>query len=157
MLISEPEQRMVKADPHACRRIPPFCPRLLQITHFPTLTITIESSWGGGARNAFTVLRRIETQAILKFVDSILAGRAIELYNFGHLRRDFTLVEDMVEGFVGVLALPPRGGLAQESGSQAPMCLCNIGNQQPVELLHVVHTIERCLGRSVQIRLMPTQ
>jgi hypothetical protein len=42
-------------------------------------------------------------------------------------------------------------------GHRLLMCLCNIGNQQPVELLHVVHTIERCLGRSVQIRLMPTQ
>jgi nucleoside-diphosphate-sugar epimerase len=91
------------------------------------------------------VLRKIETPAIFRFVDSILAGRAIELYNFGHLRRDFTFVEDIVEGIVSVLALPPRGGSAQGRGSQAPMHLCNMENQQPVELLHVVHTIERCL------------
>jgi nucleoside-diphosphate-sugar epimerase len=123
------------------------------------LTITIASSCGGavGARNSFTVLRKIETPAIFRFVDSILAGRAIELCNFGHLRRDFTFVEDIVEGIVCVLALPPRGGSAQGRGSQAPMRLCNIGNQQPVELLHVVRTIERCLGRSADIRLMPMQ
>jgi UDP-glucuronate 4-epimerase len=95
--------------------------------------------------------------AIFKFVDSILGGRAIELYNFGHLRRDFTFVEDIVEGIVRVLALPPGGGSAQGRGPQAPMRLCNIGNQRPVELLHVVHTIERCLGRSAEIRLMPMQ
>ena len=103
------------------------------------------------------MLRKIETPAIFRFVDSILAGRAIELYNFGHLRRDFTFVEDILEGAVRVLAFPPGGGSAQGRGSQAPMRLCNIGNQQPVELLHVVHTIERCLGRSVRIRLMPMQ
>jgi nucleoside-diphosphate-sugar epimerase len=62
------------------------------------------------------VLRKIETPAIFRFVDSILAGRAIELYNFGHLRRDFTFVEDIVEGIVSVLALPPRGGSAQGRG-----------------------------------------
>jgi nucleoside-diphosphate-sugar epimerase len=54
-------------------------------------------------------------------MNSILAGRAIELYNFGHLRRDFTFVEDMVEGTV--CALPPRGGSAQERGHRL-LCVC---------------------------------
>jgi nucleoside-diphosphate-sugar epimerase len=64
------------------------------------------------------VVRKIETLAIFRFVDSMLAGRAIELYNFGHLRRDFTFVEDIVEGIVRLLALPPRGGSAQGRGSR---------------------------------------
>ena len=83
--------------------------------------------------------------AIFKFVDSILGGRAIELYNLGRLQRDFTFVDDIVEGIVRVLPLPPGDSTAEGRGLRAPMRLCNIGNQQPVELLHVVHTIERCL------------
>jgi UDP-glucuronate 4-epimerase len=95
--------------------------------------------------------------AIFKFVDSILNGRAIELYNFGRLRRDFTFVDDIVEGIIRVLPLPPGEGTEQERRLRAPMRLCNIGNQQPVELLHVVRTIERCLGRPAEVRMMPMQ
>jgi UDP-glucuronate 4-epimerase len=95
--------------------------------------------------------------AIFKFVDSILAGRAIELYNLGRLQRDFTFVDDIVEGIVRLLPLPPVDSTAEGRGLRAPMRLCNIGNQQPVELLHVVRTIERCLGRSADIRLVPMQ
>jgi UDP-glucuronate 4-epimerase len=95
--------------------------------------------------------------AIFKFVDSVICGRAIELYNFGRLRRDFTFVDDVVEGIRRLLPLPPERGKAGETGSSAPMRICNIGNQRPVELLHLVRTIERCLGRSAEIRLMPMQ
>ena len=71
---------------------------------------------------------------------------------------DFSLsTDDIVEGIVRVLPLLPHGGKARGPGSPAPMRLCNIGNQQPVELLHVVRIIERCLGRSAEIRMMPMQ
>jgi UDP-glucuronate 4-epimerase len=86
-----------------------------------------------------------------------MAGRAIELYNFGRMQRDFTFVDDVVEGIVRLLPLPPECGKLQGTSAQAPMRLCNIGNQRPVELLHVIRTIERCLGRSADIRLMPMQ
>jgi UDP-glucuronate 4-epimerase len=89
--------------------------------------------------------------AIFKFVDAIMAGRAIDLYNHGHLRRDFTYVDDIVEGIVRLLPQPPQGG------ETAPMRLCNIGNQRPVELLHLVRTIELCLGKPARIRLLPMQ
>ncbi len=46
--------------------------------------------------------------AVFKFVDAIMAGRAIELYNFGRLRRDFTFVDDIVESIVRVLPQPPK-------------------------------------------------
>jgi UDP-glucuronate 4-epimerase len=95
--------------------------------------------------------------AIFKFVDAIMGGRVIELYNSGHLQRDFTFVDDVVEGIVRVLPLPPEGGEDEETVSLAPMRLCNIGNQRPVELLHLIRTIERCLGRSADIRLLPMQ
>jgi UDP-glucuronate 4-epimerase len=91
--------------------------------------------------------------AIFKFVDAVVSGRSIDLYNFGHLRRDFTFVDDIVEGIVRIL---PR--LPELSGdSLAPMRLCNIGNQRPVELLHLIRTIELCLGRTAIIRLLPMQ
>jgi UDP-glucuronate 4-epimerase len=95
--------------------------------------------------------------AIFKFVDAIMGGRAIELYNFGRLQRDFTFVDDVVEGIVRVLPLPPNSGNPENPVAQAPMRLCNIGNQRPVELLYLVRTIERCLGRSADVRLMPMQ
>jgi UDP-glucuronate 4-epimerase len=95
--------------------------------------------------------------AIFKFVEAVLRGRAIELYNFGQMRRDFTFVDDIVEGITRVLRLPPSSGGASSGDRQAPMRLCNIGNQKPVELLEVVRIIERCLGRRADIRLMPMQ
>jgi UDP-glucuronate 4-epimerase len=95
--------------------------------------------------------------AVFKFVDAIMAGRAIELYNHGLLRRDFTFIEDVVEGIVRVLPLPPERNRTEGARTKAPMRLCNIGNQRPVELLHLVRTIESCLGRPALIRLMPMQ
>jgi UDP-glucuronate 4-epimerase len=95
--------------------------------------------------------------AIFKFVDAVLSGRSIELYNSGRLWRDFTYVDDVVEGIVRLLPLPPECVESTETGSQAPMRLCNIGNQRPVEVLHLLRTIEGCLGRSADIRLLPMQ
>ena len=95
--------------------------------------------------------------AIFKFVDAVIGGRAIELYNYGHLRRDFTFVDDIVEGIVRILPLPPECGSSEETSAQAPMRLCNIGNQRPVELIHLIRTIERCLGMCADVRLMPMQ
>jgi UDP-glucuronate 4-epimerase len=95
--------------------------------------------------------------AVFKFVEAIMSGRAIELYNDGRLRRDFTYVDDIVEGIVRVLPLLPQSGQGEGPGLLAPMRLCNIGSQRPVELLHLIHTIELCLGRSADIRLVPMQ
>lgn len=95
--------------------------------------------------------------AIFKFVEAVIGGRTIELYNFGRMQRDFTFVDDVVESIVRLLPLPPECGKLAGTSAQAPMRLCNIGNQRPVELLHLIRTIERCLGRSADIRLMPMQ
>jgi UDP-glucuronate 4-epimerase len=96
--------------------------------------------------------------AIFKFVDAIMAGRTIELYNYGRLQRDFTYIDDVVEAIVRVMPLPPELEEKRAGASpSAPMRLCNIGNQNPVELLHLIRTIEQCLGRSPDIRLAPMQ
>jgi UDP-glucuronate 4-epimerase len=112
--------------------------------HIPTTGLRFFTVYGPWGR---------PDMAIFKFVDAIMSNRVIELYNWGRLRRDFTYIDDTVEGIVRVLPLPPKEG----PGVQAPMRLCNIGNQRTVELLHVVRAIESCLGRSADIRLMPMQ
>ncbi len=116
--------------------------------HIPTTGLRFFTVYGPWGR---------PDMAIFKFVDAVMGGRVIELYNFGRLQRDFTFVDDIVEGIVRLLPLPPHWDKADGPGAQAPMRLCNIGNQQPVELLHLVRTIESCLGRSADIRFMPMQ
>jgi UDP-glucuronate 4-epimerase len=112
--------------------------------HIPTTGLRFFTVYGPWGR---------PDMAIFKFVDAIMSNRVIELYNWGRLRRDFTYIDDTVEGIVRVLPLPPKEG----PGLQAPIRLCNIGNQRTVELLHVVRSIESCLGRSADVRLMPMQ
>jgi UDP-glucuronate 4-epimerase len=95
--------------------------------------------------------------AVFKFVDAIMNGRVIELYNRGRLSRDFTFIDDVVEGIVRLLPLPPTDHSDGSLSPKPPMRLCNIGNQRSVELLHLVRVIESCLGRSANISLAPMQ
>jgi hypothetical protein len=75
----------------------------------------------------------------------------IELYNFGYLRRDYIFVDDVVEEIVRLLPLLPHDGKTQGRGSLAPRGLGNIGNQLPVELLHVVRiTMGFCRRFSIE-------
>jgi UDP-glucuronate 4-epimerase len=87
--------------------------------------------------------------AIFSFTKAILEDRPIDIYNHGHMKRDFTYVDDIVEGVVRVLDKVPDGA--------APYRLYNIGNQQPVELLDFIAALERCLGKQAQRRLLPMQ
>src|SRR3984885_3939931 len=116
--------------------------------HIPTTGLRFFTVYGPWGR---------PDMAVFKFVDAIMGGRAIDLYNFGQLRRDFTFIDDIVESIVRVLPLPPKQDGTERASEQAPMRLCNIGNQRPVELLDMVHIIESCLGRSAEIRLIPMQ
>ncbi len=116
--------------------------------HIPTTGLRFFTVYGPWGR---------PDMAIFRFVDAVMGGRVIELYNFGHMQRDFTFVDDVVEGMVRLLSLPPKCDRSEGATAPAPMRLCNIGNQQPVELLHLIRTIERCLGRSALIRLVPMQ
>src|SRR5262249_11969610 len=87
--------------------------------------------------------------ALLSFTRAILEDRPIDVYNNGHMKRDFTYVDDIVEGVVRVLDAVPSGVL--------PYKLYNIGNHQPVELLDFIAVLERCLGKKAQRRLLPMQ
>jgi UDP-glucuronate 4-epimerase len=97
------------------------------------------------------------------FARKILAGEPLEVFNFGKHRRDFTYIDDIVEGVVRVLAKPPVANpawdavTASPASSRAPFRICNIGHSEPVELLYFVELLERALGREAQKTLLPMQ
>lgn len=101
--------------------------------------------------------------ALFKFTKAILAGEPIDVYNRGNMRRDFTYVDDIVEGIVRVIDRVPQpnadwtGDDPDPASSRAPYALYNIGNNQPVELMHVIETLEKCLGKTAQKNLLPMQ
>jgi UDP-glucuronate 4-epimerase len=87
--------------------------------------------------------------AIFSFTKAILEGRPIDVFNYGKMQRDFTYVDDIVEGVVRVLDANP--------GETPPYKLYNIGNNQPVELMRFIDILENCLGRKADRRLLPMQ
>ncbi|MBF2000485.1 MAG: NAD-dependent epimerase [Synechococcales cyanobacterium M58_A2018_015] len=96
--------------------------------------------------------------ATFSFTRSILEGKPIEVYNHGEMKRDFTYIDDVVEGVIQVLDhVPCRDELGDASGSQAPYRIYNIGNHQPVELLRFIEVLETSLGRKAEKNLLPLQ
>ncbi len=101
--------------------------------------------------------------ALFKFTKAILEGQPIDVYNYGRMRRDFTYVEDIVEGVIRVAdrtAEPNAAwsGQTPDPGtSLAPYRIYNIGNHQPVELLDFIAVLERCLGKTAEKNLLPLQ
>jgi UDP-glucuronate 4-epimerase len=101
--------------------------------------------------------------ALFKFTRSILAGEPIQVFNHGKHRRDFTYVNDIVEGIIRVLDRPaPRnsawsGANPDPASSTAPWRVYNIGNNKPVELLDYIGAIESALGRKAVKELFPLQ
>jgi UDP-glucuronate 4-epimerase len=101
--------------------------------------------------------------ALFKFTKNILAGEPIDVYNFGKHRRDFTYIDDIVEGVIRVLDRPAQSnpdwdGLKPDPGSsRAPWRVYNIGNSDPVELLTYIECIEQALGKKAELNLLPLQ
>ena len=97
------------------------------------------------------------------FTSAILEGRAIDVFNHGKMRRDFTYIDDIAEGTVRVLdriaaANPEFDTNAPDPGSSyAPYRVYNIGNHQPVELMTFISTIERALGQEAKKNFLPMQ
>jgi UDP-glucuronate 4-epimerase len=95
------------------------------------------------------------------FTDSILSGRPIKVFNRGAMRRDFTYIDDIVEGVTRVLdraaVADPAFDHAQPrpSRSSVPYRIYNIGNNRPVQLMHMISTLERLLGRPAIKELVP--
>jgi UDP-glucuronate 4-epimerase len=101
--------------------------------------------------------------ALFKFTRAILADEPIEVFNYGRHRRDFTFIDDIVEGVIRVLDRVPQpnpdwnGNAPDSATSSAPFRLYNIGNHHPVELMDYIEVLERCLGRTAEKQLLPLQ
>jgi UDP-glucuronate 4-epimerase len=101
--------------------------------------------------------------ALFLFTKAILNGEAIDVFNFGKMRRDFTYIDDIVEGIVRLLPKPPLpnskwdGHNPDPSFSFAPYRLFNIGNNKPVELMDFVRALEAKLNRKAIVNLLPIQ
>jgi len=101
--------------------------------------------------------------ALFLFTKAILEGKAIDVFNHGKMRRDFTYVDDIVEGVIRVLdntakANPEWNGINPDPGSsKAPWKVYNIGNSSPVELMDYIGAIEKALGMEAKKNFMPLQ
>jgi UDP-glucuronate 4-epimerase len=101
--------------------------------------------------------------ALQQFTKSILAGEKIQVYNYGKHRRDFTYIDDIVEGVIRVLDQPAIPNQTWDSSqpdsgsSSAPWRIYNIGNNSPVELLDYIKAIEDALGIKADMELLPLQ
>ncbi len=101
--------------------------------------------------------------ALFIFTRKILAGEPIDVFNYGHHRRDFTYIDDIVEGVIRTLdhvapANPDWSGDEPDPAtSKAPYRLYNIGSNSPVELLRYIEVLEDCLGKKAEKNLLPLQ
>jgi UDP-glucuronate 4-epimerase len=101
--------------------------------------------------------------ALFLFTRKILAGEPIDVFNHGRHTRDFTYVDDIVEGVMRTLDKVPAADpafdpmLPTPASSSAPYRIYNIGNNQPVELSHYIEVIEKCVGRKATKNLLPLQ
>jgi UDP-glucuronate 4-epimerase len=101
--------------------------------------------------------------ALFRFAQAISAGQPIEVYNHGQHRRDFTYIDDIVEGVVRVCDRPATADPHWDSAapdpasSRAPYRLYNIGSSRPIELMRYIALLEECLGRKAECRLRPLQ
>ncbi len=101
--------------------------------------------------------------ALFLFTKAILEGKPIDVFNHGRMRRDFTYIDDIVEGVIRTSDHTAPANPAWDSNapdpatSRAPYRIYNIGNNNPVELMHLIGTIEQCLGRTATKNMLPMQ
>jgi UDP-glucuronate 4-epimerase len=95
--------------------------------------------------------------AYFKFVKAIFEGKPINVYNFGKMKRDFTYIDDVIEGLIRVMSKPPQVNSSNTVTSTAPYKIYNIGNNSPVELMTFIEVIENALGKTAEKNLLPMQ
>ena len=101
--------------------------------------------------------------ALFLFTKAILEDQPIKVFNYGRMMRDFTYVDDIVEGLIRVIDNPPKGnknwsGKNPDPGSaKAPYKIYNIGNQNPVQLMDFIKAIENTIGKEAKKNMMPIQ
>ena len=122
--------------------------------HLPTTGLRFFTVYGPWGR---------PDMALFKFTKAILEDKPIDVYNYGKMRRDFTYIDDIVEGVVRVLDHIPSSNpdwssdSPDPSTSPAPYKLYNIGNSQPVELMYYIETLEKALGKPAKKNMLPMQ
>ena len=101
--------------------------------------------------------------ALFLFTKNIIAGKPINVFNYGNHTRDFTYIDDIVEGVIRVLDNTPKENLEYDftqstpAASSAPYRVYNIGNNDPVKLMDYIHAIENALGKKAELKLLPLQ
>jgi len=101
--------------------------------------------------------------ALFKFTKQILEDRPIDVYNYGNMKRDFTYIDDVIEGVFRVMKKIPKQNpnwdakIADPSSSFAPYRTYNIGNSKPVDLMEFINILEEELGKKAQKNLLPLQ
>jgi UDP-glucuronate 4-epimerase len=101
--------------------------------------------------------------ALFKFTDAILKGQPIDVYGEGRMQRDFTFVDDIVDGLVAALDRPPAANPAWDTTrpdpatSAAPWRILNLGAGRKVELMRYIEVLEEKLGQKAQINFLPMQ
>jgi UDP-glucuronate 4-epimerase len=122
--------------------------------HIPTTGLRFFTVYGPWGR---------PDMAYFKFTQNILAGKPIDVFNNGNHQRDFTYIDDIVEGVVRVLDKLPEpnpewsGDAPDSATSTAPYRLYNIGNNNPVEPMHYIEVLEDCLGKKAVKNMLPMQ
>jgi len=99
--------------------------------------------------------------ALFKFAQGIMAGQPIPVYNHGDMIRDFTYIDDIIEGVIRVIDQPAQPNPAWQDGdpatSYAPYRIYNIGTHEKVQLLHYIRVLEQSLGKTAILELLPMQ
>ncbi len=122
--------------------------------HLPTTGLRFFTVYGPWGR---------PDMALYLFTQAILEDRPIDLFNEGRMQRDFTYIDDIVQGVIRVTDRIPEpnpqwSGMQPDPGtSRAPYRIYNIGNHQPVELQHFIATLEKALGKQARKNLLPMQ
>lgn len=122
--------------------------------HIPTTGLRFFTVYGPWGR---------PDMALFKFTRAILQGEPIKVFGYGQHKRDFTYIDDIVEGVIRVLDRPAPPDLAWDSrhpdpaSSSAPWRVYNIGNNQPVVLLDYIAALEQAIGKKADMELLPPQ
>jgi len=101
--------------------------------------------------------------ALQKFATSIMTGKKIQVYNYGNHLRDFTYIDDIVEGVIRVLDRPAISNMSWDGDnpdpgtSKSPWRIYNIGSHSPVKLMEYIELLEQALGRETKKELIPLQ
>ncbi len=101
--------------------------------------------------------------ALFKFTKAILEDLPIDLYNYGEMTRDFTYIDDVIEGVARIMNSPPKpnpswdGNHPDPSISYAPYRIYNIGGSRPVELMYFIDVLEKALGKKAEKNMLPLQ